>query len=115
MTTSARHSTATVPLSLCVWLPSDDGSHDEQRKTLTWDLLVSELPLLLDPHGASPLHKRLISSVEKSLPGRKVERIYWYGDDMGERTLHPSTGAELTRNLFDVLQQALARPRSTEL
>ena len=107
---SARASNARVPLRLCVWLPSDEG---EERRTLSWELVVAELPLLLDPQGSKPLHKVLTSHVQEACPGRKVDRIYWYGDRMQERTLWPASGNDLTRNIFDVLQQALSRPRES--
>ena len=105
---SARAQAAKVPLRLCAWLPNDDG---EERRTLIWELAVAELPLLLDPQGSKPLHKTLIAFVQDALAGRKVDRIFWYGDQMQERTLWPSSGNELTRNIFDVLQQALSRER----
>ena len=106
-------STAKVPLKLCVWVPGDEPTN-EQRLTIQWELAVADLPLYLDPFGPRALHKTLITHVQQQLPGRKVERIYWYGEKMDERTLHPSSGPnDLTRNLFDCLQQALSRPRES--
>ena len=108
---SAKASKARVPLRICAWVP--DGEGGEERHTVNWELVVAELPLLLDPQGKMPLHKTLVAHVQGALSGRKVDRIYWYDDRMQECTLWPSSGADLTRNIFEVLQQALSRPRES--
>ena len=115
MADAAASSKAKVPLKLCCWVPTDEPEpSNEQRVTLQWELAVADLQQYLDPAGPRALHKTLIAHVQQQLPGRKVERIYWYGEKMDERTLYPSGGpSELTRNLFDCLQQVLSRPRES--
>ena len=41
-------SAARVPLTLVVWRPTGDDE-EEERHVTSWDLIISELPLLLDP------------------------------------------------------------------
>ena len=41
-------SAARVPLTLVVWRPTGDDD-EEERHVTSWDLIISELPLLLDP------------------------------------------------------------------
>ena len=64
-----------MPLTLVVWQPI--GDDEEARHTLTWELIISELPLLLDP-AKTPVHQRLIKHVEQHFAGHSVESIYWY-------------------------------------
>ena len=68
-------SAARVPLTLVVWRPTGDDD-EEERHVTSWDLIISELPLLLDP-AKSPIHHRLIKHVEERFVGCKVESIYW--------------------------------------
>ena len=37
-----------MPLTLVVWRPTGDDD-EEERHVTSWDLIISELPLLLDP------------------------------------------------------------------
>ena len=100
---AARGSSARVPLRLCAWLP--DGEGGEERQTLTWELAVAELPLLLDPNGSTPLHKVLTDFVHRALPSRKVDRMYWYGERMQERTLWPASLDDVEEFYEDALSE----------
>ena len=102
---------AQVKLRLCCWLP--DGEGGEERRTLTWELVVAELPQMLNPNGTAPLHKKLITHAQSQLPGWKADSIFWYDENMSERTLWPARSEELTQSIFDVLQQVLSRPRES--
>ena len=102
---------AQVKLRLCCWLP--DGEGGEERRTLNWELVVAELPQMLNPNGTAPLHKKLITHAQSQLPGWKADSIFWYDENMSERTLWPARSEELTQSIFDVLQQVLSRPRES--